>query len=110
MNKLKIRYRLIIGFNLIGIIGFILLRLILKQYAQNLIDFNGALIGTLGAAWIIVVGIDLYLLLLLIISFSGFLIYKHKNKTEQRIAFRYQSLILLVIWLGFSTYWMIIRN
>ena len=109
MDKLKKRYKLIFLFNLICVAGFLIFGLILRQYAQSIVNSNGVVIGTLGAAWIILVGIDLYLLLLLIISFSGFLISKHNNKIEQRIAFKYQSLILLVIWLGFSTYWMIIH-
>lgn len=108
MDRRNKRYKAIIGFNSISVIGFFILVHFLKHNIQGIFDSNGAIIGTLSAAWIIFIGIDLYLLLLLIISIVGFLISKHKNITELRIAFKYQSLILFVIWFGFSTFWMII--
>ena len=109
MTKLKIRYWVIIVFSLICILGYLLLGQILKHTTQDFIASNGAVIGLLGAAWTILFGIELYLLLILILAFIGLLVSRHFKKPEYYIAFKFQTLFLLILWLGISIYWFLIR-
>lgn len=110
MVKIKTRYRLVIVSSLIYIVGFLFLSLFIRYFTQSLVDSNGVIIGTIGAAWFIVWGFEIYLLLILIISFIGFLISKYRKNLEYYIGFKYQTLILLLIWLGFNIYWFLIKE
>jgi hypothetical protein len=94
---------------LICILGYLLLGQVLRHTTQDFVASNGAVIGLLGAAWTILLGIEFYLLLILIAAFIGFLVSKHFKKTEYYIAFKIQTLVLLVVWFGFSLYWLLIR-
>ena len=109
MTKLKTRYWVILVYSLICILGYLLLGQILRYATQDFVASNGAVIGLLGAAWTILLGIEFYLLLILIAAFIGLLVSKHFMKTEYYIAFKFQSFILLVLWFGFSLCWLLIR-
>jgi hypothetical protein len=110
MTKLKKRYWVILVYSLICILGYLLLGQILKHTTQDFVASNGAVIGILGAAWTILFGIELYLLLILILAFIGLLVSKHLKKTEYFIGFKFQTLFLLILWLGLSLYWLLIRG
>ena len=109
MTKLKTRYWVILVYSLICILGYLVLGQIFRHTTQDFVASNGALIGLLGAAWTILLGIEFYLLLILIAAFIGLLVSKHFKKTEYYIAFKIQTLVLLVVWFGFSLYWLLIR-
>ena len=109
MINLKKRYWVILVYSLICILGFLLLIQILNHIAQEFVDSNGAVIGVLASAFAIMLGIEIYLLLILITAFIGLLVSKHLKKTEYYIAFKFQTLALLILCFGFSLYLLLIR-
>jgi len=109
MINIKKRFSIILIFNLVCTIGFILFRLFLNIYCQSIVDSNIGVLRFLKATWIFVFGIELYLLLIFIISFIGFLISKHHRKEEYRNAFKFQSIILFLLWVGFTIYCTVIQ-
>jgi len=106
---LKKRYWIILICSAIFIAGFIFLLMFLNNFSQNLIDDNGLGLGILASAFFALIGVDLYLLAILVLCFAGFLISKYRRKTEFQIAFKYQSWTWLIIWLGFTIYWMTVK-
>jgi hypothetical protein len=107
MTKIKKRYWIIILCSAIFIAGLILLLIFLNNFSDNLIDDNGLAIGILASAMYALFAVDLYLLLVLIISFVGFIISMVLKKEEPKLAFKYQSWAWLAIWVCFTTYWLI---
>jgi len=108
MSKLKIRYLTILISLMVFISIFILVRFILENVLTNIDNNNGTIAGALSSAAIAVFILDCYLLLIAVISLIGYLIYKRKNKMELYNTLKFQTIILLCIWVIFSFYCFVI--
>jgi len=107
MNKPVNVYNLLILYNLLSLVGFIFLMIFLKFYAESLITKLGKIWGTFASMFRILVFMDLYFLFLSIVFFIGFMIVRNKeNKVIQSKACKLQSTFMLIIWVGFSGYWL----
>ena len=94
--------RLIILYNLIICIGFVILFQIFKLFVHDTLNANGILTSIFVAAWILTLGIGIYLTFLFILSIIGFFIAKHYNKIEHKTALKIQLWIILCLMIIFS--------
>jgi len=100
--------RIILIYLALSITGFAGLFFFLYKYIDGLFKSSDNVVVTIFISSIYsLITLDLYLLVNFFIAVTGYSISRFNQLEEYTIAFKYLSLINLVIWILFSAYWIV---